>query len=90
MSEEQLSTLLVQLKQNAGLHEKPKGAADIDAVVAIARQNGSDATKANWLTHQAKQSLEISDAEPENVTGGNCDLGSLLSSDVPNACGWCD
>ena len=70
MSEEQLSALLAKLKQDAGLQEKLKGAADLDAAVALAKEAGFDVSKADWLKYQAKQTLELSDEELEGVTGG--------------------
>ena len=71
MSEEQLSALLAKLKEDAGLKEKLKGAADLDAAVAMAKDAGFDVTKGDWLKHQAKQTLELSDEELEGVAGGN-------------------
>ena len=73
MSEEQLSALLAKLKQDAGLLEKLKGAADLDAAVAMAQEAGFDVTKADWLKHQAEQTLELSDEELEEVAGGKGD-----------------
>jgi predicted ribosomally synthesized peptide with nif11-like leader len=70
MSEEQLSALLAKLKEDTSLQEKLKGAADLDAVVAICKQAGFDVSKADWLRHQAKQTLELSDSELESVAGG--------------------
>jgi predicted ribosomally synthesized peptide with nif11-like leader len=70
MSEEQLSALLAKLKDDAGLQEKLKGAADLDAAVAMAEEAGFDVSKADWLRHQAKQTLELSDVELEGVAGG--------------------
>ena len=70
MSEEQLSALLAKLKDDAGLQEKLKGAADLDAAVAIAKEAGFDVNKADWLRHQANQTLELSDEELEGVSGG--------------------
>ena len=71
MSEEQLSALLAKLKEDAGLQEKLKGAADLDAAVAIAKEAGFDVSKADWLRYQAKQTLELSDEELEGLAGGN-------------------
>ena len=51
MSEEQLSALLAKLKEDAGLQEKLKGAGDLDAAVALAREAGFDVSKADWLRH---------------------------------------
>ena len=71
MSEEQLSALLAKLKDDAGLREKLQNAGDLDAVVAMAKEAGFDVSKAVWLRRQAKQTLELSDAELESVAGGD-------------------
>jgi predicted ribosomally synthesized peptide with nif11-like leader len=70
MSEEQLSALLAKLKDDVGLQEKLKGAADLDAAVALAKEAGFDVSKADWLKYQAQQTLELSDEELEGVAGG--------------------
>jgi predicted ribosomally synthesized peptide with nif11-like leader len=70
MSEEQLAALLAKLKDDEGLQEKLKDAADLDAVLAIAKDAGFDVSKAAWLKYQATQTLELSDEELENVAGG--------------------
>jgi predicted ribosomally synthesized peptide with nif11-like leader len=70
MSEEQLSVLLAKLKEDAGLQEKLKRAADLDTAVALAKEAGFDVNKADWLKHQAKQTLELSDEDLEKVAGG--------------------
>jgi predicted ribosomally synthesized peptide with nif11-like leader len=70
MSEEQISALLAKLKDDAGLQEKLKGAADLDAALAIAKDAGFDVSKADWLRYQANQTLELSDEELEGVSGG--------------------
>ena len=70
MSEEQLSALLAKLKDDAGLREKLKGAADLDAASAIVKGAGFDVSKEDWLRYQAKQTLELSDDELEGVAGG--------------------
>ena len=70
MTEEQLSALLAKLRDDAGLVEKLKGAADLDSAVVIAQEAGFDVTKAEWLQFQAMQKLELSDAELEGVAGG--------------------
>jgi predicted ribosomally synthesized peptide with nif11-like leader len=72
MSEEQLSALLAKLKDDAGLQEKLKGAADLDTAVAMAKEAGFDVSKADWLRYQAKQtSGKLSDEELESVAGGS-------------------
>ena len=75
MSEEQLSALLAKLKDDAGLREKLKGAADLDAAVAIAKEAGFDVSKADWLKHEAQQTLDLSDEELEAVSGGGGGTG---------------
>ena len=70
MSEEQLTALLAKLKEDAGLQEKLKGAADLHAAVALAKEAGFDVTNADWLKYQAKQTLELNDEELEGVAGG--------------------
>jgi predicted ribosomally synthesized peptide with nif11-like leader len=70
MSEEQFSALLAKLKDDAGLQEKLKGAEDLDAALAIAKEAGYDVSKADWLKHKAKQILKLSDEELERVAGG--------------------
>jgi predicted ribosomally synthesized peptide with nif11-like leader len=69
MSEEQLTALLAKLKDDEGLQEKLKGAADLDAAVAMAQEAGFNVSKADWLKHQAEQTLELSDEELEGAAG---------------------
>ncbi len=70
MSEDQLSALLAWLKADAGLQEKLKGAADLDAFLAIVEEAGFDVSKADWLRYQAKLRLDLSDEDLEGVAGG--------------------
>jgi predicted ribosomally synthesized peptide with nif11-like leader len=70
MSEEQLTALLAKIKEDAGLQEKLKGAADLDAAIALAKEAGFDVSKADWLKYQAKQTIELSDEELEGVAAG--------------------
>lgn len=65
MSQEQLSALLDKIKDDAGLQEKLKGAADLDAFLAIAKEAGFDLSKADWLNYQAQQTLELSEEKVE-------------------------
>ncbi len=76
MSEEQLSALFAKLQDDAGLREKLKGAADLDAAVAIAKEAGLDVSKAAWLKYQAQQQThELSDEELDSVVGGMVSAG---------------
>ena len=70
MSEEQLAALIAKLKDDEGFQEKLKGAADLDAVLVIAKEAGFDVSKADWLRYQAKQTIELSEEELEGVAGG--------------------
>ena len=85
MSEEHLTALLAKLNEDAELREKLKGAADLDAAGAIAKEAGFDVSKADWLKYQAKDSSirGLNDEELEGVAGGSgkgqCDGHSVLS-----------
>ena len=70
MTEEKLSAFIDAVKGDAGLQEKIKVAADIDAVMAIAKEAGFDVSKADWIKHQARQSGELRDEELEGIAGG--------------------
>lgn len=69
MSEEQLTALLAKLKQDAGLRERLKSAADLDAAVKIAKGAGFDVSNDDWLSYQAMQT-ELNDEELEKLAGG--------------------
>ena len=70
MSEEQLTALLAKIKEDAGLQEKLKGAADLDAAMAIAKEAGFDLSNADWIKYQEQQTMELSDEELKGVSGG--------------------
>ncbi len=90
MSEEQLAALLAKLKDDAGLQEKLKGAADdLDAVAAIAKEAGFDISKAAWLRYQANQTLELSDEELEGVAGGEHTFAWEARNSVRQFAGRC-
>ena len=75
MSEEQLKAFLEKVKTETSLQEKLKTAADIEAVVAIAKEAGFMI----WAVEFKKAQSEISEEELENVSGGNIDkaLGGI-------------
>ena len=77
MSEEQLAALIAKLKDDEGLQEKLKGAADLDAVLVIAKDAGFDVSKADWLRYQAQQTVELSDEELEGIAGGIVPGGAI-------------
>jgi predicted ribosomally synthesized peptide with nif11-like leader len=66
MSEEQPHAFLEAVKADAGLQEKLKAAADVDAVVAIAKAAGFVISAEELKKAQA----EVSDEEMEGVAGG--------------------
>ena len=73
MSEEQLSALHARLKDDAGLEEKLKGAADLDAVAAIAKEAGFDISKAAWLKESLdKRGLSGSSEQERVLLPVNC------------------
>jgi len=77
MSEEQLTALLAKLNEDAGLLEKLKGAADLDAAVVLAKEAGFDVSKADWLRWEAQQRVELSVEELEEVTGGTYTVAAV-------------
>ena len=87
MSEEQLTALLAKIKEDAGLQEKLKGAADLDAAMAIAKEAGFDLSNADWLKYQAEQPFELSEEELEGVAGGVGGRGfHSAANDAPTNC----
>jgi len=74
MSQEQISSLVAKLKEDAGLREKLQNAGDLDAFVAMAKEAGFVVSKADWLKYQAQQNVELSDEELEGVVGGNVNI----------------
>jgi predicted ribosomally synthesized peptide with nif11-like leader len=86
MSEEQLAALLAKIRDDAGLQEKLKGAADLDAAVAMAKEAGFDVSKADWIKYQAKQTIELSDEELEGIAGG---MGQFGTRGATNGWGLC-
>ena len=70
MSAEQLTAFWAAVEADEGLQETLKGAADLDAAVAVAKEAGFDVSKADLLEYQAQQTLELSDEDLEEVAGG--------------------
>ena len=68
MSEEQLNAFLEKVKSDNSLQEKLNGAADADAVVAIAKDAGFTITVED--IQSTRNSSEVSDVELENAAGG--------------------
>ncbi len=88
MPEEQLSALLAKLKDDEGLQVKLKGAADLNAAVAMAKEAGFDVSKADLLKYQAKQTLELSDEELEGAGGGR-ELNRSNKGQIETQCCIC-
>ena len=89
MPEEQFSALLAKLKEDIGLREKLKAAADLDAAVELAKEAGFDVSKADWLRHQEGEApIELNDEELERVAGGSgcwtfCVFSECVSKEDP-------
>jgi predicted ribosomally synthesized peptide with nif11-like leader len=80
MSEEQLKAFLEAVKADAVLQEKLKGAADADAVVAIAKDAGFVIS----VEELNKAQAVLSEEELEGVAGGGeliCKEGSFMFQD---------
>jgi len=69
MSEEQLTVLLAKLKEDVGLREKLKGAEDLNAALAIARNAGFEVSEEELITIDGFANL-LTDAELERPAGG--------------------
>lgn len=78
MSEDQLRALLAKLNDDPVLQERLKAASDLDTAIGMAKEAGFDVSKADWLRHQANQTLELSDQELEEASGGTLTLGTCL------------
>ncbi|QNI56274.1 nif11-like leader peptide domain protein [Synechococcus sp. BIOS-E4-1] len=72
MSLEQLKAFLEKVKGDTTLQEKLKAAADVDAVVAIAKEVGFMISAEDLKN---AQSVELSEVELENVAGGGTGSG---------------
>lgn len=70
MSQEHLTELLANLKDDSELRAKLKSADNLDAIAALAKGAGFDVSKADWIKYQAKQNVELSDQDLELVSGG--------------------
>ena len=83
MSEEPLKAFLDKVKADTSLQEELKGAADVDAVIDIAKEAGftvsGDEIKAAQSAPQ-----ELSDEELEGVAGG---VGALIGEHFPLSTG---
>ena len=64
MSEEQLKAFIEKVKADTSLQEKLKAAADVDAVLAIAKEAG-------FMISANDVRSEISEEELEGAAGGN-------------------
>ena len=73
MSEEQLKAFLEKVKGDTTLQDKLKAAADVEGVIAIAKEAGF-MISADELK---KAQSEISEDELESVSGGACRRGVL-------------
>ena len=77
MSAEQLAAFWAAVKADASLQETLKGAADLDAAVAVAKEAGFDVSKADLLEYQAQREGQLSDEDLEKVAGGFVPFGVI-------------
>jgi len=70
MSLEKFTSELAKIKADTGLVAKLKGAANIDAAVALAKGAGYDVSKEDLLKFKASQDVELNDEALEGVAGG--------------------
>ena len=74
MSEEQLKAFLEKVKGDTSLQEQLNAAADVDAVLAIAKQAGFSISVDDLKNTQP----EVSDQELEGAIGGAPDMHTLF------------
>ena len=77
MSAEQLTAFWAAVEADASLEETLKGAADLDAAVAVAKEAGFDVSKADLLEYQAQREGQLSDEDLEKVAGGFVPFGVI-------------
>ncbi|QNI56412.1 nif11-like leader peptide domain protein [Synechococcus sp. BIOS-E4-1] len=81
MSEEQFKAFLEKIKGDSSLQEKLKAAADVDAVLAIAKEAGFMISAEDLKNAQV---TELSDEELEGAAAGEGGWCQLIP--VPTAC----
>jgi predicted ribosomally synthesized peptide with nif11-like leader len=70
MSEEQLAALVARIKEDDELKQKLQGAADLDAIIAVAKDSGFDVSREAFIKASSSQVHELTDSELESVAGG--------------------
>ena len=75
MSEEQLKAFLEKVQGDTSLQERLKAAADADAVVSVAKEEGFSISADDLKNAQS----ELSDEEVEGVAGGGDCLPCFMS-----------
>ena len=76
----EIQALLEKIQADQAFRAEILASASMDDAVAVVNARGFSVSKADWLAHQAQQTLELSDEELEKVAGGR-DYNSL------SACG---
>ncbi len=76
-----LQALLDKIQADDAFRTEILASSTIDQAVEVVNARGFAITKADWLQHQASQTLKLSDDELEQVAGGNVGNNSL------SACG---
>jgi predicted ribosomally synthesized peptide with nif11-like leader len=70
MLEEQLSSLLIILKEDAVLRKKLQGDDEFYVIMVLAIKAGFDASKTDMISFQANRASELSDDALESVDSG--------------------
>jgi predicted ribosomally synthesized peptide with nif11-like leader len=81
MSQQQLSALIAQLKEDPGLRKSLGAAPNLDSAIVISREAGFDVCKDDWNKYQSELTSTLSDAELESVTGGKNNAITKVSCD---------
>lgn len=75
MSEEQLLSLLEQLKEDSSLRQKLEAANDLDAALAVISEAGYKVTKEALANYQMVNALSLNDQDLEQLSGAGGSLG---------------
>ena len=85
MSEEQLKAFIAKVQADTSLQEQLKAAADVDSVLAIAKEAGFAITAEDIQSMQSAP-VELSDEELEDAAGGRWMGGRTGRCMFPGRC----
>jgi predicted ribosomally synthesized peptide with nif11-like leader len=67
MTQEELDSVVLKMRDDASLQESLRGASSLEEVLTIVNESGFNVSKADLMKRHARQTLELSDKELEDV-----------------------